>query len=321
MIRVEPFTEDYIEEATLLFASAYRRLRLSIPEMPLCHEDPATIMPLLSDLAAHNSGAVAVSDGKMVGYLFGIHIPEFKSPYPGAYCPEWAHAVVSGMEDIVYTALFKYMAPYWVNSGARSFAVTVLAHNQPAIDAWYWNGFGLAVIDAICPPNPIDANASIDLLIRRTTSDDLMAVTNLLADHNLYMMAPPVSLVVNNDISAASILSRIKRPDHVIWIAEVQGEAVGIFEAADSVSGASHIVSGGRGIAIKCTHVLPEWRGKGIASAMLNTTFSWASALGIELCSVDFEAFNPTARRFWLRYFSPVCFSLVRRIDERSIME
>ena len=149
----------------------------------------------------------------MVGYLLGIHIPEFKSPYPGVYCPEWAHTAVPSMEDVVYTTLFRYMAPHWVNSGAMSFAVTVLAKNQPAIDAWFWNGFGLAVIDAICRPNPIDASVPTDLLIRRTTSDDLMAVANLLADHNLYMMTPPVSLVVNNDISAASILNRINRPD------------------------------------------------------------------------------------------------------------
>jgi hypothetical protein len=89
VIIVKPFTKRYIEEAAFLFAAAYRRLRLSVPEMPLCHEDPTTIMPLLSDLAANSPGAVAVSEGKMVGYLLGMHLPEFMSPLPGVYCPEW----------------------------------------------------------------------------------------------------------------------------------------------------------------------------------------------------------------------------------------
>ena len=121
VISVEPFTEHYIEEAALLFSAAYRCQRLSIPEMPICHDHPATIVPLLCDLAAHNSGAVAVSDGKMVGYLLGIHVPESKSRYRRVCCPEWAHTAVPGTEDVAYATLFRYMAPDWVSSGAISF--------------------------------------------------------------------------------------------------------------------------------------------------------------------------------------------------------
>lgn len=321
MVSVELFAERHIEEAACLFTSAYRHLRASISLLPCCHEAPAAIMPLLSDMVAHHSGVVAIADGQMVGYLCGIQIPEFKSPYPGVYCPEWANAVVPGREDDVYTALFSRISPYWAHAGAVSFAVTVLAMNQSAINVWNWNGFGLAVIDAICPPGPIGISAPKDLLIRRATSDDLMAITSLLNDHNRYMQTPPVSLLVSNDISADSILNKINRSDHAIWIAEMHEETVGLLEAAGSVSGASHIVSGDRGIGIKCAHVLPKWRGQGIATALLNTAFTWARAQGIERCSVDFESFNPTARRFWLRYFTPVCFSLVRRFDERSIRE
>jgi len=34
-------------------------------------------------------------------------------------------------------------------------------------------------------------------------------------------------------------------------------------------------------------------------------------------CGVDFECFNYTARRFWLKYFTAYSDSVVRRIDER----
>ena len=80
MLEIYQFSQEYLDEAELLFTTAYQRLRSSIPLMPLCHEDPATIVPLLSDLSAHNAGAVAILDGKMVGYLLGMIIPEFKSP-------------------------------------------------------------------------------------------------------------------------------------------------------------------------------------------------------------------------------------------------
>jgi len=73
-----------------------------------------------------------------------MHIQEFKGPHPGVYCPEWASAVAVGNEDAAYTALFRYLSPQWVSEGAVAFAVSILAGSQSALDAWFWNGFGLA---------------------------------------------------------------------------------------------------------------------------------------------------------------------------------
>jgi hypothetical protein len=49
----------------------------------------------------------------------------------------------------------------------------------------------------------------------------------------------------------------------------------------------------------------------------LNRSLEWARSEGYERCAVDFEPMNVLAARFWLRYFSPVCYSLVRHVDER----
>ena len=43
---------------------------------------------------------------------------------------------------------------------------------------------------------------------------------------------------------------------------------------------------------------------------------------GVTTCAVDFEAFNPEATAFWLRHFTPVCFSLMRvpeALPERDV--
>lgn len=220
---------------------------------------------------------------------------------------------------MVYTALFRHLAPQWVHAGAVTFAVTLLAQHQAAVDAWCWNGFGLVVIDAVRPPTLIDTRVPSGLHIRQAMSEDVIAVTTLLVDHSRYMSAPPVCLVSNNDLSPESIHNRINKAGHIIWIAVRHGEAVGMLEVSESVSGAAHVVSGNRGIGIRTTHVLPGWRGQGVASALLNTAIKSVHTLDVEMCSVDFEAYNPSARRFWLRYFTPACYSLVRRIDERSI--
>jgi hypothetical protein len=36
------------------------------------------------------------------------------------------------------------------------------------------------------------------------------------------------------------------------------------------------------------------------------------AAQGYTACSVDFESLNPEAAVFWMRYFEPVCYSVLR---------
>ena len=57
-------------------------------------------------------------------------------------------------------------------------------------------------------------------------------------------------------------------------------------------------------------------RGGGIATALLNRSLEWARSDGYERCAVDFEPMNPLATRFWLRHFQPVCYTLIRHVDE-----
>lgn len=44
-------------------------------------------------------------------------------------------------------------------------------------------------------------------------------------------------------------------------------------------------------------------------------------AEGYLLLGVDCESFNPTARGFWLKYFTPYTYGLVRRIDDNAIIK
>jgi hypothetical protein len=52
---------------------------------------------------------------------------------------------------------------------------------------------------------------------------------------------------------------------------------------------------------------------------LLDQALMSARALGYERCAVPFEPMNILGTRFWLKFFKPVCFSIVRYIDERVI--
>ncbi len=53
------------------------------------------------------------------------------------------------------------------------------------------------------------------------------------------------------------------------------------------------------------------------ARALLAKVIESASADGYARCAVDFEAHNIHGSRFWLRHFTPVAYSVLRRLDER----
>jgi predicted GNAT family acetyltransferase len=58
-------------------------------------------------------------------------------------------------------------------------------------------------------------------------------------------------------------------------------------------------------------------RGEGIATALLAHALKSARQSECEQCAVPFEPMNLLGTRFWLKYFDPVCFSVLRIIDDR----
>ena len=63
-----------------------------------------------------------------------------------------------------------------------------------------------------------------------------------------------------------------------------------------------------------------DHRGKGIGSSLLDRYIQAARSEGYLRCAVDFETMNLLGSRFWLKQgFNPVCFSLLRQVDEAVI--
>jgi GNAT superfamily N-acetyltransferase len=76
---------------------------------------------------------------------------------------------------------------------------------------------------------------------------------------------------------------------------------------------ASGVVQSDSTIAITAAYTRPRFRGLGAAPALLAEAFRHYSEKGFTRCAVDFESFNPEAARFWMKYFDPVSYSLMRR--------
>jgi GNAT superfamily N-acetyltransferase len=70
---------------------------------------------------------------------------------------------------------------------------------------------------------------------------------------------------------------------------------------------------------IKGAYVADSERGTGVGKLLLAVVQEWLLQNDYQLCGVDFESINPLGSRFWMKYFTPYTYSLVRRIDERIL--
>ena len=66
-------------------------------------------------------------------------------------------------------------------------------------------------------------------------------------------------------------------------------------------------------------YVDPEYRGTGVADMLLEYVCEVCEKEGMEYLGVDCETLNPTALRFWRKYFSNYTYGYSRRIDERVV--
>jgi GNAT superfamily N-acetyltransferase len=65
-------------------------------------------------------------------------------------------------------------------------------------------------------------------------------------------------------------------------------------------------------LSITGAYVRPAYRGRKVGAALLDAASRDYASRGFTCCAVNFESFNPEAASFWMRYFEPVCLSVLR---------
>ena len=107
-------------------------------------------------------------------------------------------------------------------------------------------------------------------------------------------------------------------PLNALWLASYEGEVVSYLGIGPFSEDAAHIISDEKTASITRAFTKEHLRGKGIGTTLLNQSLNWARSQGYERCAVDFEPENVLGSSFWLKHFKPICFSLIRQIDQRN---
>ena len=312
-MEISSFHREYIPQAAALFVQNYRKQRLAVPALPDLMEDEGQVATRLGCFLETSHGVAALEDGRLVGYMGWFLVNQFRgADRKGAHCPEWGHSSVEEMKPEIYRAMYRAAAAQWAAAGCQVHAITLLAQDRMAEKIWFWNGFGLTVVDAVRPMQPLGIPYSTTLHIRKATQADVHILAALDTEHCRHYAASPVFMAPPHNNDAAEFAEFLSRPKNGAWLA-MDGELPAGFIRYDGYDfDGVEIVKSEATICINGAYVRPAYRGRKAAAAMLDAALRDYASRGLTCCAVNFESFNPEAASFWTRYFEPVCLSVLR---------
>jgi GNAT superfamily N-acetyltransferase len=320
VISVKPFEKRHLLEASQMFATKYRALQQENELLPASFRDEAVIEGMLARMIREHPGAVAIERKRVVGYLTGYsRIPALKGGASGVYVPVWGHCVETPNDIVaVYAALYSQMSEEWVASQCYTQLLTYFIPDGDLEALLFGLGFGLLLIDGIRAISPVEVRRENDIEIQEAGESELTGLMQLNHQLDRHLRGAPIFLnAALGEDDLEKIRSKFLSEGKKAFIAKRDEEVIsGIRGELNKGPGCDLFdVEGSLGINFAYTNA--AIRAKGLATRLLNELMLWGSEQGMTRCVVDFEAANLVAKGFWLRHFRPICYSVIRRIDER----
>ena len=310
-----PINISYVDDAVSMVMSAYSKGREQIPYLPEVDINKC-FFPLIRNLFNEGSGIAAIHANNVVGFLAGFTVNEFFGRYSGVYCPIYGHGTIDNYRMEIYKSLYKHAAELWVKDSHVTHAITVFPHDRDLVDSLFWQGFGLRCIDAIKQTSTVSVRNSATR-INKATSEDAIKLSGIHTQHNVYYRQSPIFMLKKNGDVVHEHYNWHSRENHHEWIAYRNDIPVGIMSVAPTAE--TFVAAHPSVMNIKGVYIVESERGTGVGTALLREVQEWLLQNDYQLCGVDFETINPLGNNFWMKYFTPYTYSLVRRIDERIL--
>ncbi len=301
-LEVLPFDETHLPDAGRLLAERHRRHRAAEPLVSARHEDPAAAQTEVAAAWAlpDASGAVAVRDGRVAGYLLG-------APKPGAAWGRnvWVESAGLAVEEAEDARdLYAGAAARWVDEGRTAHYVVVPAHDDDLVGAWFRLAFGHqhthAVRDVPTGPPPTPPH----VVVRRAVRADIPALALLDLELPLHQgLAPTFSAgeLGSYEEAVQEWTEDFDDPDFATFVAEHDGRVVGSavgcpLEKSSSNDGLMRPEhTGFLGFAA----VFPDARGLGAGRALGEAVLAWSAEQGHASVVTDWRAPNLLSSRAW----------------------
>lgn len=312
-----PLDIKYVDEAVNMVISAYINEKKSISFLPPDSDFINHIHSSIQNLFTIGSGIAAIIENRLVGFLAGFYVDEFFGRYPGVYCPIFGHGATGKSRIDIYRGLYKHAADIWVKNKCVSHAITIFAHDHELVNHWFWQGFGMRCVDAIRETSSINIQNHSSAQIKKTVLKDAKKLSDIHANHNMYYRKSPMFMLKNDEDAVQEHKEWLSMENHHEWVAYHNDVPIGFIRISPTAE--TFVADHPFVMNINGAYVAENERRTGIGALLLNTVQEWLLQNGYPLCGVDFESINQLGSGFWMKYFTPYTYSLVRRIDERIL--
>lgn len=322
-----------VRRAADIAASAHRRLVASLPWLPArAAED---FVPRIEWMVNEGTVYALEEDGVLRSFLGWFRLDNFRNLGPGALTPDWCWGVRDETpegEEAPPRLVSRLMSPLvrrmLADLGRAQLvvhAIGVPASSRAGLEEFLLLGWGRIVLDAARPALDVRTALSgrVDrvrggegaaIAIRPAEARDARELSLLDARLAAHIAEPPVLMPDTRGSGVEEWEAWLRRPDaHTVVAERAGGSLVGFIKAAPPGFDVSWFVHDPGTLAICGLWVDPSARGFGVGERLLASLVDEGIAQGTTLISVDCETHNPEARAFWLKYFTPVAWSLERR--------
>lgn len=314
-MNIVPFEENHILEAGELLLKAYQAERAAVPVLPDSW-DAGFFAHRTAELCGNGLGVAAVEDNKLQGFLTGMEAGELFGTSQGVYVPIYGHAVKGKDRQLTYQQLYAASSDIWVRKGLLSHAITMYAHDDAAVNAWFWQDFGLRCVDAVRPLHNIHVRGKESFDIRQIMPEEADILLELHREHWQYYKNAPMFMYVHENCTLEELRGWLLDKDQYAWAAFENGVPVAYMQLRHG--GETFASDDAMSMNICGAYVKPGLRGSGYGAAILQTIVDWLRENGFRRLGVDYESFNIQGSRFWQKHFTAFTYSMTRRIDERT---
>jgi GNAT superfamily N-acetyltransferase len=299
-VQIQPFSEGHIDDAARLLGERHARHCSSEPLLRKEVDFAAEVETLLA--REGSSGAVALRDGRLVGYLLGA--PREDSWGPNIWVEAAGHAVEEA-EDA--RDLYAAAAGHWVEQGRTAHYTLVPASDDALVDAWFRVGFGGQHAHGI---REVPAHTEVEVPdgfeIRHpdpSEIDQLIDVGLALPKHQ--QKAPVFSQrpVPSQEEERQEWLDTFAGDEEEVLIGYLNARPVACWSVTSIERSGEHsgLARPESAAFLGFAATLPDSRGSGIGVALTDACFAWAAEHDYSTIVTDWRETNLLASRFWPR--------------------
>ncbi|MDD3831741.1 MAG: GNAT family N-acetyltransferase [Clostridia bacterium] len=311
-IKIEKMIPEHIPQALTIWENQLERFCSDNDAYRYwCNDEE--VIDYIQAHVMNDRAVIALVDDAIVGYMaydaFIFH------GAPSVFVPYVGNATILDNRKDIYQAMYSDLAKIWVQKGFKNHYATVACSDDEVISTLYNLGFGSYLIDAYASLKKSNCVLPNDILIRKATPVDLIALSALVKESESYYAESPTFLI-REDFSVQALSNLVDKG--CVLIAEHLGNLVGFINI--SINDENNVICMSKEKFAMLdeigAYIVQDYRGRGIGKRFVEEVATFCSVNNLPCAHVDYETANPYANYFWKKYFKPALLSVKRTIHD-----